>query len=222
MSDLGTTDSTFLFADIAGYTALTAAHGDERAAELAAEFCAVVADAMADRGELVKTIGDAVMLRLDDPRDAVRLGLRIPYELWTGDGLPAAAVGMHHGPAVERQGDWFGSTVNVAARLAALAAGGEVVVSDVVKQAVGELPGVNFEAQGHRTLRNLPGRVTIFKAHPEGQPPLPSEVDPVCRMLVSAGQQQASLEHEGVRYRFCSSECAERFKATPQDYLDHI
>jgi class 3 adenylate cyclase len=135
--------STFLFADIAGYTALTEAHGDEDAAELAHTFCRAVGEiASAEEGELVKTIGDAVMVRHTDPARAVALGLRAAGEVLAGHGFPTVRVGMHHGPALESEGDWFGSTVNLAARVAALAAGGEVLLTEAVREAAGELEDV--------------------------------------------------------------------------------
>lgn len=216
------TDITFLFADLAGYSALTEAHGDEAAADLAGRFCEAVAQAAGDAGQTVKTLGDAVMLRFDAADAAVRVGLRIPHEVWTGHGLPAAAVGMHRGPAVERQGDWFGSTVNVAARLAGLAAGGEVLVSGAVREAAGDVPGVRFEDQGSRALRNLAAPVAVLGVHRSDHPTLPDQVDPVCRMMVAAGREAASLRHEGAEYRFCSPGCAERFAADPDSYLQHF
>jgi adenylate cyclase len=70
--------ATFLFADIAGFTALTEAHGDQEAATLVADFCdAVKAELPASGGDHVKTIGDALMLRIPDPGQAVVLALRI-------------------------------------------------------------------------------------------------------------------------------------------------
>jgi adenylate cyclase len=67
---------TFIFSDLVGFTALTEANGDDRAAELALDFYGRVRTMLADhRAEEVKTIGDAVMLRCEDPALAVRLGL---------------------------------------------------------------------------------------------------------------------------------------------------
>ena len=114
--------ATFMFADIAGFTALTEAHGDEHAARLVADFCdAVRAELPVFRGTQVKTIGDALMLRIGDPRHAVLLGLRIAHEVLTGHGVPTVRVGMHHGPAIERDGDYIGAAVNLAARVSAAA-----------------------------------------------------------------------------------------------------
>src|ERR1700712_5269612 len=121
MNDPGAT-ATFLFADIAGFTALTEAHGDEEAADLVAEFCAAVkAELPSSGGAHLKTIGGALMLRVPGPRPAVLLGLRITHELMHGHGAPAIRVGLHHGPAVERDGDFFGAAVNLAARVSAVA-----------------------------------------------------------------------------------------------------
>jgi class 3 adenylate cyclase/YHS domain-containing protein len=216
------TVSTFLFADIAGYSALTEAHGDELAADLAGEFSDAVSEAAPRSAQVVKTIGDAVMLRLADPAEAVQLAVRIPYEVWTGHGLPAAAVGLHHGLAVERGDDWFGSTVNVASRLAGLAAGGEVLVTEVVKESAGGLRGIRFDRLGEQELRNMPAPVAIFAARPAQRSSLPDQVDPVCRMMVAQGREARVQEHDGVEYRFCSSECADRFASDPQAHLRHL
>ncbi len=70
--------ATFAFADIAGFTALTEAHGDDEALAFVDEFRDTVnTELPAVRGQLVKTIGDALMLRIPDPADAILLGLRI-------------------------------------------------------------------------------------------------------------------------------------------------
>ena len=92
--------STFLFADIAGFTALTEAHGDQEAAALVADFCAAIrAELPASGGSHVKTIGDAVMLSIPDPADAILLGLRITGELMRAHGAPARRT---PGPATGR------------------------------------------------------------------------------------------------------------------------
>src|SRR3954447_21692100 len=81
--------STFLFADIAGFTALTEAHGDEHAVALVDDFAeAVKRELPPINGEHVKTIGDALMVRVPDPGDAVRLGLAITHDLPGGHEAP--------------------------------------------------------------------------------------------------------------------------------------
>jgi adenylate cyclase len=210
---------TFLFADIAGYTALTEAHGDADATELAISFCRELSGiADASGGEVVKTIGDAVMVRHSDPSQALKLGLAAANEVISGHGFPAVRVGMHHGPALARGGDWFGATVNLAARVAALAAGGEVLVTGAVRDHVAELTSVRLEPRGEQRVRNIAEPVEIFAAVPAGEHSDTRHLDPVCRMLVDESQAVGSLRHRGSVYRFCSLDCAGRFARDPDAY----
>jgi adenylate cyclase len=127
---------TFLFADIVGFTALTVEHGDERAADVALDFRRRVRALLPrHRAEEVKGLGDAVMVRVDHPDLAIRLGVLIVRETGSRNGDPPVRVGMHTGPAVERDGDWYGAAVNLAARLCQAARPGEVLVSDATSAA---------------------------------------------------------------------------------------
>src|SRR5918999_5837844 len=134
----GSVVQTFLFADLSGFTALTEAHGDEQAADLVAGFCRAVRQLLAaHQAHEVKTIGDALMLRSSDAAAAIQLALCIVHDVGAQHGFPLVRVGMHTGPAVERESDWFGSTVNLAARLSAAAAGGETLLTAKTKVAAG-------------------------------------------------------------------------------------
>ena len=107
------------------------------------------------RAEEVKTIGDAIMVRCEDPALAIRLGLRIVSELEAVSGFPPVRVGMHSGPAVGREGDWYGTTVNVAARLCAAAGGGEVLVSEATHAAAAGARDVEYGERRLHWLKNL-------------------------------------------------------------------
>lgn len=215
------TDSgTFVFADIAGYTALTEAHGDADAADLAASFCRELSELANSRGgQVIKTIGDAVMVRHRDPAEAVALGLCAAHDVLAGHGFPAVRVGMHHGPAVERAGDWFGATVNLAARVAAVAAGGEVLVTEAVREGAAELDGVEFESRGEHRMRNVAAPVPLFAVVSDQRSGEARHLDPVCRMVVAEGREAGTFKHEDTLYRFCSIECARRFLEAPELYL---
>jgi adenylate cyclase len=215
-----TVTATFVFADIAGYTALTEAHGDEEAAAVVADFCrAVRAELPAAGGSEVKAIGDALMLSIPEPDDAILLGLRITHELMLGHGAPAVRVGLHHGQAVERDGDYFGAAVNLAARVSAEAQGGEVLVTAPTAALAADLPGVVYETRGRRTLRNLREPVELFAATRIGTDraePLPC--DPVCRMAVDPERAAGRLVYEGTAYFFCTLACAAQFAREPERF----
>jgi adenylate cyclase len=147
---------TFLFGDLVGFTALTAAEGDDRAAEVALALHQHVQEiAGAYRAEPIKTIGDAVMLRCDDPGLAVELGLRIVDDLDAIPGFPPVRVGVHTGSAVHRNGDWYGGAVNVAARLCGAAGGGEVLVSEDTCEAAGRRKRVALSPRRLHWLKNV-------------------------------------------------------------------
>jgi adenylate cyclase len=211
---------TFIFADIAGFTALTEAHGDEEAVKLVEEFAeAVEAELPPVRGEHIKTIGDALMLRIPAPGDEVLLALRIANDLIAEHGAPAVRVGLHHGPAVERNGDYFGASVNLAARVSALASGGEVLLTGQTAALVPDLEGVLYESRGRQTLRNVAEPIEIFAVlrvgeMTEGRLP----VDPVCRMVVDPDRAAGRLVHEGNAYFFCSLSCAGEFARQPERF----
>jgi adenylate cyclase len=212
--------ATFVFADIAGFTALTEAHGDQQAATLVANFGEAVKAELPASAAHVKTIGDALMLRIPDPGQAILLGLHITHELMRGHGAPAVRVGLHHGPAVERDGDYFGATVNLAARISGLASGGEVLLTAHTAALTPELEGVFYEPRGREALRNVREPVEIFAAIRQSestQSRLP--LDPVCRMAVDPDRAAGRLLHEGTAYFFCTLACAGEFAREPERFV---
>jgi adenylate cyclase len=215
-----TTDATFVFADIAGFTALTEAHGDEEAATLVADFGEAVRAELPAGAAHVKTIGDALMLRVPDPAEAILLALAMTDRLLQGHGAPAVRVGLHHGPAIERDGDYFGAAVNLAARVSGLAAGGEVLVTARTAALAPELEGVFYEPRGRQMLRNVREPVDVFAAvrqSESNQRRLP--VDPVCRMAVDPDRAAGRLMHEGTAYFFCTLACAGEFAREPERFV---
>jgi len=211
--------NTFLFADLSGFTALTEAHGDEDAADLAAEFCRCVRELLPDHGAAeIKTIGDAMMVRADDPARAVELGVRIVADVGARPSFPIVRVGMHTGPAIKRDGDWFGAAVNLAARISSLAGGDEVLLSEDTRNAAGELNGIELRRHGEHRFKNVRDAVAIFRAAPEGGAEEDRLIDPVCRMAVDPDESIGSLRHQGAEYHFCSLECARAFTAEPERY----
>jgi adenylate cyclase len=97
-----------------------------------------------------------MMVRCEDPRQGLDLGLCISEEIAAVEELPPLRIGVHTGPAVSRDGDWFGNAVNVAARLCSAAGGGEVLVSDATREAAGAPDDVDFGARRLHWLKNMP------------------------------------------------------------------
>src|SRR3954447_18045042 len=127
---------TFIFTDLVGFKTLNAELCDDHGADVALAFYARVRALLDGHGaQEVKTIGDAMMLRCAEPEKALELALRIVRATEAPPALPPVRVGVHSGPAVCRDGDWYGTTVNVAAPPCSAAGGGEVLVSEDTRAA---------------------------------------------------------------------------------------
>jgi adenylate cyclase len=152
------------FLDITGYTRLTEERGDAAAADLAARLATLVRrSAQEHDGTPVKWLGDGVMFFFREPGDAVLAALQM-VEMVGRQGLPPAHVGIHAGPVVFQDGDYFGRTVNLAARIAEYARPGEVLVSQEVVDAADGGP-VRFTEIGPVELKGVPGPLRLHTAH---------------------------------------------------------
>jgi adenylate cyclase len=143
-----------MFVDLTGFTRLTEERGDEAAATLATDLAELVQEvAERNRGRPVKFLGDGVMFHVAERADAVRCALHL-IEGAPRVGLPAAHAGVAAGPVVFRDGDYYGRTVNLAARVSAAAGESEVLVTDAVVEA-GGADDLDFSPLGPVTLKNV-------------------------------------------------------------------
>jgi adenylate cyclase len=147
---------TFLFCDLVGFTALTDAEGDERAAAVGAALLQRVRELAAQHdAEVVKSMGDAAMVRCEAPGTGIRLALSLIDAVEADPDLPPVRVGVNTGSAVDHDGDWYGRGVNVAARLCSVAAGGEVLVSEATLAAANGLPKLTLGERQLHWLKNV-------------------------------------------------------------------
>jgi adenylate cyclase len=150
------------FLDLVGYTRLTEERGDQAAAELAGRLAVLVGRSSHEHGGVpVKWLGDGVMVHFRDPAGAVLAALQMVEEVPQA-GLPPAHVGVAAGPVVVQGGDYFGRTVNLAARIAAYASASRVLVSErVVERAPPQ--GVTFVELGQVQLEGIAQPVRLLE-----------------------------------------------------------
>jgi adenylate cyclase len=157
------TSPAICFLDLTGYTRLTEERGDQAAADLAARLTpAVQRAAERHRGKVVKWLGDGVMFHFRDSPEGVAAALDM-REAVSAAGLPPAHIGLHTGPVVFQGGDYFGRTVNLAARIAEQARPGQVLVSQDIVDHTGS-GGVAFEPVGSFLLRGVSRPVLLHAA----------------------------------------------------------
>jgi len=151
------------FLDITGYTRLTQERGDAAAADLASKLARLVErTSMRHGGRPVKWLGDGVMFHFKDPGPGVVAALEMAAGV-ADAGLPPAHVGLHAGPVIFQEGDYYGQTVNVASRIADYARPGEVLVSQEVVDASGGAE-VAFRDIGPVELKGVGGAMRLHAA----------------------------------------------------------
>ena len=213
-------EATFCFVDIAGYTALTDTHGEVAAADLVDDFSELIRTSVEPLGQLQSLIGDCAFVVFPDPLVAID-ALSALYKLIAGrQNFPVVRAGLHHGSALFRGNRHFGSTVNLAARVAAQATGGHILctkrIADTLVRA--GIPDIEVEHQGLVSLRNLPQPVDLYEIV------LSSflceyAIDPVCKMQVDTRHAAGDLHFNKKTYWFCSLSCVERFAKQPSSYV---
>ncbi|HJR88228.1 MAG TPA: adenylate/guanylate cyclase domain-containing protein [Acidimicrobiia bacterium] len=157
------------FLDISGYTRLTQERGDSAAADLAEGLRRIVQrSAVQHGGRSVKWLGDGVMFYFPDPGAGVVAALAM-VEAVTREGLPQAHVGLHAGPVVFQEGDFYGQTVNIAARIGDYARPGEVLVSQEVVEA-SDAVLISFRDIGPVELKGVAGGVRLYAAESTASP----------------------------------------------------
>lgn len=199
--------------DLAGFTALTEAHGDHRAADLAVSFEELSRSRLAEDDRLIKSIGDAVLLASRTSTSALSLVRTILDGCNELPDFPIARAGLHRGNAVERGADMYGTAVNLTARVAGQASGGQVLTTAEVAAAA-RTGGFNVRSIGTILLRNIREPRELFEVGLSASPEL-AGIDPVCRMKVNREDAAGTLWHGDAEYWFCSLACAGTFAAAP-------
>jgi adenylate cyclase len=158
-SHLGQVPVALCFIDLTGFTRYTEEEGDLEALDVVENFVASVEATLPREATIVKTIGDEVMVVSPEPATLTE---------WAVDFLsrfeqrPQPRVGIHFGDAVYRDGDYFGSQVNLAHRVVNRALAGEVLVTDTVCNAIAARDRLRFEGIGQVSLKGFPTPTELF------------------------------------------------------------
>jgi class 3 adenylate cyclase len=167
---------TILFTDIEGSTALAQRLGDKPYHALLAEHNRILREQVARHGgHEVKSMGDGFMVAFASAARALSCAVDIQkaFAAYNAERASAHAepveapirvrIGLNTGESIEEAGDYFGTAVTLAARIAARARGGQILVSEVVRTVGGSLAGVEFREAGRKQLKGIPGRQRVFE-----------------------------------------------------------
>jgi adenylate cyclase len=155
-------DCAVAFADLVGFTELGETIPSEELGSVAGRLSRLAEDVVQSPAKVVKEIGDAVMLVAPEPADLVEASLRIVEASDGAEGLPAIRAGVAFGPAVNRWGDWYGSTVNLASRLTERARPASVLTTERVRDAARD--GYDWSFAGEKKLKGLSTPLRTYRA----------------------------------------------------------
>jgi class 3 adenylate cyclase len=167
---------TILFTDIEGSTALAQRLGDKAYHALLAEHNRILREQVARHGgHEVKSMGDGFMVAFASAARALSCAVAIQktFAAYNAERASARAepveapinvrIGLNTGESIEEAGDYFGTAVTLAARIAGKARGGQVLVSEVARAVGGSLAGVEFRDAGRKQLKGIPGRQRVYE-----------------------------------------------------------
>ena len=159
----GSMRSTIVFIDVALFSAYADLHGDEAAVNLVDRFDRVVRElSTRNRGRIVKQIGDEFMLVFHAPGAAVVFAAEVNEAMGRIDPDVSPRTGIHDGLVIYRLGDYYGTAVNVAARVASMALPNSILVTEPVAKAAGD-KGFEVVELGVRSLRGMEQPIPLYR-----------------------------------------------------------
>lgn len=197
---------SILIADLSGYTALTEAHGSETAADLIDQYLSHVDEALVGDCYLHERVGDEVMIISASADDLAATAAILLNNLFDKSHFLQLHGGLHIGTLLKRNNSFFGSSLNLASRIASKASPGSFLCSDIFFNALSEKYKTSFAPKGKHSFKNVKNEIELFEflLHPGEK----FFIDPVCRMMV----KDTGIPHPTItELFFCSTECLNAF-----------
>jgi adenylate cyclase len=196
-----------LIADLSGYTALTEAHGSHAAADMIDRYLVLVNRSLVGKCRLQERTGDEVMIVSDDPAELLATARMLLQNTRQEEEFLLLHGGLHYGALLERNGSYFGSALNLAARVASLATPGSIWCTAEFVDAV-ETGSDQFVDRGVHSLKNMVVEKQLFEIHAGSTHAF--FIDPVCRMLIHS--TSSSWSHDALPdVYFCSEACMKNY-----------
>ena len=205
--------ATVAFIDLAGFSAIADVYGDAAAIAVLEIFENMVREALSCFEPPIKWIGDEAMLAFPEPEIAIQVLGALLQACRKEPRLPLTRAGLNHGPVIRRASDLFGSTVNIAARIASLASPGQLLATQSIAE-IAAARGILVRDLGKVALRSVAGEVSLYEIELAPSPD-PVWIDPVCKMHAP---YEAYLRGNADEPWFCSQHCQEEYRRSPSTY----
>ncbi len=198
-----------LMADLSGYTALTETHGSVSAADLIDKYIRIAKNCLVGDSKLQERTGDEIMFVSDSPDSLLATALKLEANTANEENFLQVHGGLHYGKVLRRADSYFGSAINLVARIAAKAAAGTFWCSDEFVNSLTDKSACAFKSKGNHLFKNINGEKEVFELSIEKEKT--NYIDPVCRMLIL--NPQNAIHHPSHKeHYFCSSQCLEVYR----------
>ncbi|MEO8772258.1 MAG: adenylate/guanylate cyclase domain-containing protein [Ferruginibacter sp.] len=195
-----------LIADLSGYTALTETHGSMGAADLIDKYIEIVNKSLAGDNKLHERTGDEVMIVSRSADLLLATAVMLMRNTSNEENFLQVHGGLHYGKVLKRNNSYFGSSINLTSRIAAMAEPGTFWCSEEFVAALTNKTSSNFQTKGKHRFKNISEEKEVHQLMCENTNDF--GIDPVCRMIIL--DKSMSIRHEQLEeIYFCSPECKE-------------
>jgi adenylate cyclase len=200
-----------LMADLSGYTALTEMHGAISAADLIDRYIGIVKDSLVGDSKIAERVGDEVMIVSSSPENLFATARRLMKSTSNEENFLQVHGGLHYGEILKRNDSYFGTTINLAARIAAKASAGTFWCSSEFINQLTNMSLLMLNSKGKHSFKNISEEKEVFELVNENFNSFP--VDPVCKMQIL--DKSKAIKHPGsTEHFFCSHGCLHSFIAS--------
>ncbi len=207
------TNIAIMMADLSGYTAMTEVHGAHMAVDLIDKYMSIVNKSLVRSTHLHERVGDEMVIVATTAEDLAYSATFLFERAHEESRFLPLHAGMHYGPIIKKDGDYFGTTINTASRITSVAEKGRIVCS---AEFAGQLPeGHPFilKNKGQFAFKNLLKKVELYEMSCCIEYMSRKYViDPVCHMLIKTPATALHFKHNEEDHYFCSMHCLKIYK----------
>lgn len=197
-----------LIADLSGYTALTETHGSSIAADLIDKFMKITDDCLCGNSHLHSRTGDEVVIISTSADDLIATAMMLIQKTSGEDNFLQLHGGLHYGKILKRNNNYFGTTINLASRIANKANPGTCWCSEEFVNALSNKSAFTFQSMSKHSFKNISEETEVFELLIESADTF--HIDPVCRMLIK--EKEKAIPHpEEKNIFFCSADCFDSY-----------
>lgn len=218
MPEASEINTSFLIADLAGYTALTEIHGGFSASDLIHRYIELVEDSIKKDTRLVERIGDEVLITSDSIGGLIDTSLTLLNTIENEPHFPSVHMGLHSGLVIKRDGKYYGHTLNLTSRICSYARAGQILCSQEIVDTVKNSGKYSFLKLGNIQFKNVTDPLAVFEIVVDSKRESIS-FDPVCKMQIDINKSPAKLVYDGNTYFFCSYRCLKKIIKNPSIFI---